>query len=74
MKNWVNNALWLIVGMAFCLIAQLITGLGQDVPGAGGLTRYQLAKMLYDCDRIYNKPEGFCVADVNIRPNDLASE
>ena len=48
----------------------LITGAGQDIPGAGGLTRLDLAEMLYECDRSFNATEGYCVADVLIRPND----
>ena len=28
-----------------------------------------VAKMLYECDRDERKPEGWCVADVDIRPN-----
>jgi hypothetical protein len=55
-------------GAGICLIIQLFSGLGQDVPGTGGLTRYQVAEMLVDCDR--GKHEGYCVADVNIRPRD----
>lgn len=62
-----TNIIYLIIGMGICLAIQLATGLGQDVPGTGGLTRYQLAEMLYECD--IGKYEGYCVADVNIRPN-----
>jgi hypothetical protein len=54
-------------GVALTMLFMLITGFGQDVPGTGGLTRYQVAEMLLDCDR--GKYEGYCVADVNIRPN-----
>ena len=58
-----------IGGATIMLLIMLLTGIGQDVPGTGGLTRYQLAKMLYDCDR--GKYEGYCVVDVNIRPNEV---
>lgn len=56
-------------GVAFTMILSFVTGHGQDIPGTGGLTRYQVAEMLYDCDR--GKHEGYCVADVNIRPSEV---
>lgn len=59
------------VGVAFIMILSFITGWGQDIPGTGGLTRYQLAEMLYECDRDSRKPKGYCVADVNIRPSEV---
>lgn len=71
MKNLINNLMWAMIGVAFCLTVQLLTGWGQDVPGTGGLTRYQLAEMLYECDRDARKPEGYCVADVDIRPSEV---
>lgn len=55
-------------GVACVFILMLLTGYGQDIPGTGGLTRYQVAEMLVDCDRGI---EGDCVADVNIRPNEV---
>lgn len=58
-------------GVAFIMILSFITGWGQDIPGTGGLTRYQLAEMLYECDRDSRKPKGYCVADVNIRPSEV---
>jgi hypothetical protein len=59
-----------VLSAGLCLTVQLFTGAGQDIPGTGGLTRAQLAEMLYDCDRASRKPDGFCVADVNIRPSE----
>lgn len=66
-----TNVICFILGIGVCLTAQLFTGWGQDVPGTGGLTRYQLAGMLYECDRDSgNKPEGYCIADINVRPSE----
>lgn len=64
-----NLILGFIIGSTVVLLLMFFTGLGQDVPGAGGLTRYQVAEMLYECDR--GKYEGYCVADVNIRPSEM---
>jgi hypothetical protein len=63
----IELAIAFCVGALFILIGSLASGLGQEIPGTGGLTRYQVAEMLVDCDR--GKYEGYCVADVNIRPN-----
>ncbi len=60
----VLTSFFLGIGLTFTVM--LATGWGQDVPGTGGLTRYQVAEMLYECDRGEHK--GYCVADVNIRP------
>ena len=64
----ITNVIYFILGIGVCLSIQLFTGLGQDVPGTGGLTRVQLAEMLFECD--IGKYEGYCVADVNVRPAD----
>jgi hypothetical protein len=54
-----------VIGASLLILIMLVTGLGQDIPGTGGLTRSQLAEMLVECDG--DKPEGYCVADINLR-------
>lgn len=54
-----------LMTVVILLGGMLITGIGQDIPGTGGLTRWQLAEMLVECDG--DKPEGYCVADINLR-------
>lgn len=66
--SWIDFILGVIAGAGIVLFMQLVTPAWQDIPGTGGLTRVQLAEMLYECDRQSRKPEGYCVADVNIRP------
>lgn len=51
----------------------LITGIGQDIPGTGGLTRWQLAEMLVECEDDGKLPEGTCTVDINIRPVEATS-
>ena len=70
-KTIENLTIGFFLGVAFIIIMSFITGWGQDIPGTGGLTRYQLAEMLYECDRDSRKPKGYCVADVNIRPSEV---
>lgn len=55
----------ILFGMGLLATIQMSTGFAQDIPGTGGLTRYQLAEMLVECDG--DKPEGYCVADINLR-------
>lgn len=71
MNKVAERVILICVGAALVLSFQLATGLGQDIPGTGGLTRYQLAKMLYECDRDSGKPEGYCIADVDIRHGEV---
>lgn len=69
LKRTFNNISFFLLGVGFVGAVQLFTPAGQDIPGTGGLTRIQLAEMLYECDRASRQPEGYCVADVNIRPS-----
>lgn len=51
-------------GAGAILAFSAVTGYGNDIPGTNGITRYQVAKQLVECDGA--DPMGTCIVELKI--------